>query len=200
MPFGLPNVSYIGFPAPSLVPAHAGLGFREARPADRPAIVDHFARLPADCRRRRFSATLSPEALENHADGLWNRAELVIAAFDGPLWSGIFHKAGPIRALAEIAIGGRDAEIGLSVDDSLRRRGIGTYLTQTAALLLAPRGVTRLFAYTTPDNVGMMRLALRSGGSIERSNADVEIAFDVAALRCAYLRRRVADQVFARVG
>lgn len=200
MPFGLPNVSYIGFPTPTLVPAHSGLGFREAKPADLPAVVDHFARLSPECRRRRFCATLSVEALDQHAQALWDRSALTIAAFDGPLWGGLFHRAGPIRAMAELAVGGAEAEIGLSVDDSLRRRGVGTYLVQTAAWLLAPRGVSRVVAYTTPDNVAMVRLAMRLGGRIDRSSSDVEISFDVAALRRDYLRRRVADQVFRRVG
>lgn len=199
MPFGLPNVSYIGFPTPTLVPAHAGLGLREARPADTPAMVDHFVRLSPECRRRRFCATLSRDALEAHARETWTRSAVTIAALDGPLWGGPFHKAGPIRALAELSVGGRDAEIGLSVDDGMRRCGLGTYLTQTAAWLLAPRGVNRIFAYTTPDNVAMMRLAIRSGGRIDRSSSDVEIVFDVAELRRAYLRRRVVDQVFRRV-
>lgn len=200
MPFGLPNISYIGFPTPRPGPAHAGLGFRETTPRDLPAVLDHFARLSPDCRRRRFSATLGPEAVGAHARAIWDRSAVVLAAFDGPLWDGLFHKAGPIRAMAELAVDGRDAEIGLSVDDGLRRRGVGTWLVQTAARVLAPRGVTRIFAYTTPDNVAMIRLALRSGALVERSSSDVEIAFDVARLHRDYLRHRLSDQVFRRAG
>lgn len=200
MPFGLPNVSYIGFPTPALAAAHAGLGFREAKRTDLPTVIAHFSRLTPECRRRRFCATLSPEALENHAAGLWDRSELAIAAIDGPLWGGLFHKIGEIRAIAELSLSGKDAEIGLSVDDSLRRRGIGTYLVQTAAWLLAPRGVERITAYTTPDNIGMIRLGIRLGGTVDRSSSDVEVVFDIARLRRDYLRRRVVDQVFARVG
>lgn len=200
MAFGLPNVSYIGFPAPALVAAHAGLGFREARPGDVPAILDHFARMSPECRRRRFCAAISEEALARHVSGAWDRSAMTLVALDGPLWDGLFHKAGPIRAIAELAVDGREAEIGLSVDDDLRRRGVGAYLIQTAAWLLAPRGVARICAYTTADNFPMVRLGMRLGGRIERSSQDVEITFDVAPLRDAYLRRRVVDRVLRRVG
>lgn len=200
MTFGFPNISFIGYPAPAPGPAHAGLGFRETTPRDLPAVRDHFAQLSPDCRRRRFCATLAPAAVEAHAHAVWDRSDVVLAAFDGPLWDGLLHRAGPIRALAELAVVGRDAEIGLSVDDGLRRRGVGTWLVQTAARVLAPRGVARIFAYATPDNVAMIRLALRSGARIERSSSEVEIAFDAPSLHRAYLRRRLSDQVFRRAG
>jgi GNAT superfamily N-acetyltransferase len=88
---------------------------------------------------------------------------VVLAAFDGPLWEGPFHAAGPVRAVAELAVAGRDAEIGLSVDAGLRRRGLGVHLVQTAARVLAPRGVERLLAYTLPRNRAMLSLAQSSG-------------------------------------
>lgn len=200
MTFGFPNISFIGYPAPAPGPAHAGLGFRETTPRDLPAVRDHFARLSPDCRRRRFCATLAPAAVEAHARAVWDRSDVVLAAFDGPLWDGLLHKAGPIRALAELAVVGRDAEIGLSVDDGLRRRGVGTWLVQTAARVLAPRGVARIRAHATPDNVAMIRLALRSGARIERSSSEVEIVFDAPSLHRAYLRRRLSEQVFRRAG
>ena len=196
MAFGLPNVSYIGYPAPMLCAGHAGLGFRQATPRDLPAIRAHLKRLSPEDRRARFCASLSEAALDAHAAALWRRADLVIAAHDGPLWPGPFHTAGEVRALAEVAIDGREAEIGLSVDGGLRRRGVGTYLVQTAARLLAPRGVERLLACTLPNNAAMLRLARSSGAEIDSGDSEVEIVFDVEALRQAYLRRRIADHPF----
>ena len=66
-----------------------------------------------------------------------------------------------MRAVAEFAIAGGEADIGLSVDAGLPRRGVGTYLAQTVARLLALRGVTRMYAYTRPDNAGFLALARR---------------------------------------
>ena len=132
MAFGLPNVSFIGYPVAVPCAGHAGLGLRQATRADSAALVEHFQALTPDDRRMRFCATLNDEALRQHVDGLWERDALVLAAHDGPLWSGPLHRAGPVRALAEFVVTGEEAELGISVDATMRRRGIGTYLVQTA--------------------------------------------------------------------
>ncbi len=195
MAFGLPHISFIGYPAPIPCAGHAGLGFREAHSADAPAILDHLRRLGPEDRRMRYCATISDEALAHEAARIFERADFALCAFDGPLWNGPFHRAGPIRAVAEFVISGRQAELGLSVDVDLRRRGVGAYLVQTASRLLAPRGVRTVTAYTLPQNRAMIALGLASGARIERGPEEVEIDFDVAALEAAYLRRRAA-QVF----
>lgn len=196
MAFGLPNVSYLGYPAPMLCAGHVGLGFRQATPRDMPAIRAHLGRLSLEDRRARFCAGLSDAALDAHVAALWRRSGLVITALDGPLWPGPFHAAGAVRALAEVAIDGREAEIGLSVDGGQRRRGVGTYLVQTAARLLAPRGVERLLACTVPGNAAMLRLARSCAAEIDIAGSEVEIVFRVDALRQAYLRRRIAEHPF----
>src|SRR5918996_2151374 len=106
MAFGFPNLSFIGYPVSIPCAGHAGLGFREATRADQPAILAHLRGLAPEDRRMRFCATLDSSALERHVAGLWRRNAFVLAAHDGPLWSGPFHRAGPVRALAEVAVGG----------------------------------------------------------------------------------------------
>jgi GNAT superfamily N-acetyltransferase len=192
MAFGLPNMSYIGHPVALPCAGHAGLGLRQARPPDAPAIRAHLLGLAAEDRRRRFFRTLSDAAVERHVAGLWTDERLVIAARDGPLWSGPFHAAGPVRALAEVALWDGGAELALTVDRGLRRRGVGTWLLQVAGHLLAPRGIPRLTALTLPDNAAFLALARRAGAAIERAPDHVEVTFDVAALRRAYLCRRAA--------
>ena len=195
MAFGFPQTSFIGYPLSVPCAGHAGLGFRRAGPADAPGILAHYRELaPAD-RRRRFCATLAHHAVGRHVEGLWRRDGLVLAAHDGPLWRGPFHGAGPVRAVAEVGVAGREAEIGISVGDGLRRRGVGTYLVQTVGMLLAPRGVTFLRACTLPDNASFLGLAATAGATVEAGRDEVEVCFDVAALRRAYLRRRAADAV-----
>lgn len=196
MAFGLPHISFIGYPAPIPCAGHAGLGFREAGSRDLEPVTAHYRRLTPEDRALRFCATLSDAALENHAARTFQRSDLVIAGHDGPIWRGPFHDVGPIRALAELSVAGRNAEIGLSVDGTLRRRGVGTYLVQTAARLLAPRGVTRIHAYTLARNLGMIRLGQVSGAAIDIAGADVEIVFAVDTLHRAYIRRRISAQVF----
>lgn len=173
MAFGLPHISFIGYPLSIPCAGHAGLGFREARRRDAPCIRGHYVGLdPAD-RRVRFCAALTDAAIARHVDGLWDRPGFVLAAHDGPLWSGPFHHAGRVRALAELAISGPDAELGISVDTTLRRRGIGTYMVQTAARLLIHRGVTRIVAFTLPSNASFLALAQRCDARIGRGGDDV---------------------------
>ena len=159
MAFGLPNLSFIGYPVAVPSAGHAGLGLRQATRADAAALVEHFQALTPDDRRMRFCATLNDAALRKHVDGLWSRDALILAAHDGPLWSGPLHRAGPVRALAELVVTGEEAELGISVEASMRRRGVGTYLIQTAAWLLAPRGVTVIRAVTSPDNAAFIAMA-----------------------------------------
>jgi GNAT superfamily N-acetyltransferase len=190
MPYGLPNVSFIGYPLPMPCAAHCGLGFRTGLPADAPLVLDHFLRLSPLDRRHRFCATLTEAALARHVAEMWERTSFVLLAQDGPLWSAPPFRAGPARALAEIAIDGAEAEIGVSVDEHCRGRGLGGWLTRTAAFLLAPRGVTRLRAWTMAGNTSMTALGRSNGARITTEEGETEIVFEVAALRRAYLRRR----------
>lgn len=195
MAYGFPNISFIGLPVPIPCAGHAGLGFREAGRRDSRDVVGHFLGLDPLDRRMRFCATLNDEAIERHVESIWSRGSLVLAAYDGPLWSGPLSPAGPVRALAELALEPGEAELGLSVDAGLRRRGVGTYLLQTAARLLKPRNVETIRAYTVPDNTSFQALARQAGGRIDVGSGEVEVTFDVADLERAYLRRR-AVQVF----
>jgi len=193
MSYGLPNISCLGYPLSLPCAGHAGIGLRAAHRDDGPALVKHLRELdPAD-RRMRFCATLGDDALERHVAGLWPRRALVLAGFDGPLRGGPLHRPGPLRAVAELSIAGDEAELGISVDAGLRRRGIGTYLVQTAGALLAPRGVRRVRAYTLVGNASFLKLAHALGGTVEAGPDGVEVLFDVAALRLGYLRRRAAE-------
>lgn len=200
MAFGLPHISFIGYPVAIPCAGHAGLGFRAAAPDDLPLIAAHYQRLAPEDRALRFCATLSDAALATHAGRTFARGDLVIAGHDGLLWRSALLERGPIRALAELSVDGATAEIGLSVDGTLRRRGLGTYLVQTAARLLAPRGVTRILAYTLARNRAMIGLGRASGAMVEIAGPDVEITFAVDALHRAYIRRRIAAQVFCPLG
>lgn len=199
MAYGYPNISFIGYPVAVPCAGHAGFGLRELCRLDSEAVFSHLRDLdPAD-RRMRFCASLNDAGLERHVAGIWQRRSVVIAAHDGPLWSGPLHRAGPIRGLVELAIDGREAELGISVCATLRQRGLGTYMVQAAAAVLLPRGVTSIRAYTLPGNASFLTLARRAGATIEAGLDEIETTFDVADLNRAYLRRRAAE-AFAKAG
>jgi RimJ/RimL family protein N-acetyltransferase len=199
MPFGLPNISYVGYPLPIPCAPHAGLGFREISRGDATGMLDHLRALPPEDRRMRFCASVNDDHLLRHVASAPARNTFALAAFDGPLWSGTFLRQGPIRALAEFAVSGDVAELGVSVERSIRRRGVATYLIQTSARLLAQRGVARVIAYTMAGNRSFLALARKAGARVEIDGSEVEVTFDVARLEHAYLRRRLADRVFGAV-
>lgn len=166
--YGLPNISFIGYPVSIPCAGHAGLGLREARRRDSSALVAHLRKLEAEDRRMRFCATLTDQALERHVEEMWSRDPIAIAALDGPLWLGPLNRAGEIRAFAEVFVADGAAELGLSVDPALRQRGVGTYLVQTAAHLLARRGARVIRASTLPDNRSFLTLARACGARIDQ--------------------------------
>jgi RimJ/RimL family protein N-acetyltransferase len=198
MAFGLPAISFIGYPIALPCAGHAGLGFREARAADGAAILRHLLELSADDRQLRFCGGVSDEALSRHVENLPEPPGFGLVALDGPLWDGPFHRAGPVRAFAELVVTGKVAELGISVDAARRRSGVGTYMVQTAARLLALRGIGTIVAVTLARNHPMIRLGLSCGAAIERDGPDVEIRFSVDELHRAYLRRRAAQAFSAR--
>jgi RimJ/RimL family protein N-acetyltransferase len=197
MAFGFPPISFIGYPLSVPCAGHANLGFREVRPGDGPALIAHLQALTPEDRHLRFCGSLSDEAIAAHVAGLPELPGFCLAAFDGPLWDGPFYSAGPVRALAELVVGGKVAELGISVDTQRRRNGVGTYMVQTAARLLALRGVEEIVAMTLPRNRAMIRLGQSADARIENDGSDVVITFSVARLHNAYLARR-ATQVFRR--
>ncbi len=197
MAFGFPPISFIGYPVSVPCAGHAGLGFREARPGDRPAILAHLLALSPEDRHLRFCGSLSDEAIRAHVESIPDLPGFTLTALDGPLWDGPFYRAGPVRAFAELIVSGKVAELGISVDLTRRRNGVGTYMVQTAARLLALRGVERIVALTLTRNRGMIRLGVSCGAEIETDGSEVVISFSVSRLHNAYLARR-ATQVFAR--
>lgn len=195
MPYGLPNVSYIGYPVAVPCRDHAGLGFRVGLRGDAGIVLDHLGRLSEMDRHRRFCGAVSDAGLRRHVQELWDKSSFVLLAQDGPLWSTPPLRAGRVKALGEIAVEGDDAEIGISVDADLRGRGLGGWLVRTAGFLLAPRGVARIHAFTLADNTAMIGIGRREGARITSEGGEVEIVFDVPTLRRGYLGRRMSPRL-----
>ncbi|MBB5223212.1 GNAT superfamily N-acetyltransferase [Amaricoccus macauensis] len=193
MAFGYPHMSFIGYPVPLPCAGHSGLGLRAAVDSDSPAVLDHLRRLSAEDRRMRFCATMGAAALERHVERIGSRGGVVLLAFDGPLFETPFFRTGPVRAVAELVGTGREMELGISVDSGLRRNGIATELVETAAHVLAPRGVRIIRAYTLPGNRSFLTMASRCGAAVEAGRDEVEVTFDVGTLRRSYLRRRAGN-------
>jgi GNAT superfamily N-acetyltransferase len=196
MTHALPQISFVGHPVLIPCAAHAGLGLRTAGPADSAHVLEHLQSLDAEDRRLRFGRDMSDAALASYVEELWQPTRIVLSAHEGPLWPGSRYDAGPIRGVAELSISGESAELRLSVDPGRRRQGVGTYLIQTAARLLAPCGVHQILVITLPRNRAMICLGQRCGARIEPQPEETVIVFSVELLHSAYAVRRLAGQVF----
>ena len=123
---------------------------------------------------------------------------LVLAAHDGPLWTGPLHAAGPVRAVAELASPEARPSSAISVEPALRRRGVGTYLVQTAARLLAPRGVSADPGLHPSGQPSFLAWPARAARRSSPGRDEVEVTS--TSRRCGEptCRRRAADVLLPR--
>ena len=75
----------------------------------------------------------------------------------------------------------------------MRRRGIGTYLVQTGAALLEPRGVKVIRATTLPDNDSFIGMARALGGEVVHRPDLVEVELRRRRARAGLPARRAAE-------
>jgi GNAT superfamily N-acetyltransferase len=118
---------------------------------------DHLCRLNADDRYLRFGCQQTDDAILNHVNTKDGIQRLVLAAFDE------YHN---VVAACEIAFLGdahsffaERAEIGLSVEEGHRGKGLGTELFERAMVVCRNRRVKILMSYCLTRNGFMMKIA-----------------------------------------
>src|SRR5688572_8683157 len=109
---------------------------RELTPAEQPALERHFLALAPEDRRLRFGAPLSDFAV---------RAYVARIDFESDAAFGVFDDALQLAAAAHLARGRGHAELGVSVLDGERGRGIGGALLARAHMHARNWGVSALF-------------------------------------------------------
>ena len=130
---------------------------RELTRAERPSLLAHFLALDASDRRLRFGAPQSERALRRYVERIDFDHDAVFAVADEEL---------KLLGVAHVARGGAHAELGISVLDGERGRGIGGALLARAHLRARNWGVRALFMHCLTENAAMMRLARRQGMEI----------------------------------
>jgi len=130
---------------------------RELTRAERPALLAHFVALDRDDRRLRFGAAPSDRALRQYVEGI---------DFDHDAVFGVGDEELKLLGVAHVARSGGHAELGISVLEGERGRGIGAALLARAHLRARNWGVRALFMHCLTENAAMMRLARRQGMEI----------------------------------
>lgn len=138
---------------------------RELWPSERPALYEHFLSLAREDRRLRFGAPLSDETVRGYVSRLDFGHDVLFGVLDEEL---------RLLGVAHVARSPAFAELGVSVIDGFRGRGIGSALLARAHLRARNWGVGALFMHCLIENAPMMRLARRQGMDIvtEAGEAD----------------------------
>jgi GNAT superfamily N-acetyltransferase len=158
---------------------------RLTRPSDAAPVRDFLERLSPETRHRRFLAPMPtiPEATIRHFTFYDPRERLVVAAVVAA------HGGEEIEGLADVALLSTGlAELGLVVEDSQQRRGIGRLLSHAIASLAIQRGATHVKAQMLEPGAAMLGLLRALGPTVEA----VEEGNLVAYTRLPAVRRRAA--------
>lgn len=130
---------------------------RELSRIERPALERHFFSLGAEDRRLRFGTPLNHFAVRAYVAGI---------DFERDALFGVSSDDLQLIGVAHLARGYRHAELGISVLEEERNRGIGGALLARAHLRARNWGVRALFMHCLTENSAMMRLARRQGMAI----------------------------------
>ena len=156
-------------------------------PWQRGEVQRHLLRLGDEDRRLRFGQPLPDAAIERYVDGLDFTRDRVF---------GIHLQEMELCAVAHLALDGvaGHAELGLSVDEGLRRRGYGEALLARGVLHAANRGFRALFMHCLSENAAMMRLAARAGLRIVVASGEADARLALQPVPGGALREAMEDQ------
>jgi GNAT superfamily N-acetyltransferase len=154
---------------------------RELTAGDRDRLLAHFLSLNADDRLLRFGQMVPDHVIENYVRTIDFVRDTIFGVFDEQLaLEGVGH-------LAYLPPEGdkRMAELGVSVLENARGKGIGSKLFERAAIRCRNTRVTTLYIYCLSRNTTMMHIAKKAGMRIENAHGSAD----------AYLTLPPADQV-----
>jgi len=138
---------------------------RELSQLERPALERHFLALGAQDRRLRFGASLNDFAL---------RAYVARIDFERDAVLGVFDDALDLVGAAHLARSDGHAELGISVLEGHRGRGVGGALLARAHLHARNWGVRRLLMHCLIENVAMMHLARKQGMAMVAASGEAD--------------------------
>ena len=137
---------------------------RHLNAGHRPALMTHFAALSRRDRYLRFGSYRSAEAIAEYVNGI---------DFAGSAVLGVYGDELELLGVAHLCPGGALIELGISVLESARRRGVGTLLMRRALAHARLAGARRLFMHCLAENGDLLRLA-------RAAHAEISISHDEA--------------------
>jgi GNAT superfamily N-acetyltransferase len=164
---------------------------------ERSAITEHLLGLGDDDRCDRFMAAANDAAMADYVQGIGFARDILIGA----------RGAGPggtrLLGLAHASIGLEHGEVvgevGISVDRSERRQGLGRELFMAVMAAARRCGVTRVEVIFRSANAGMAGLTRALGGVVVRDGAESRAAFAIHPPRRLPLRSSRSALGFERI-
>jgi GNAT superfamily N-acetyltransferase len=149
------------------------LPIRELTRAERPGLREHFLSLAANDRRLRFGTPLGDFPVHEYVERIDFEHDAVFGVADDEL---------RLLGVAHVARSDGHAELGVSVLEGHRGRGIGGALLERAHTRARNWGVHALFMHCLTENGAMMRLARKQNMRIvaEAGEADAWLALPPA--------------------
>lgn len=130
-------------------------------------IYVHLIRLDEESNRLRFGVYMKEDAIKRYVDSIDFNKDRVYGAYDNESnLVGVIHIAWMKQEGC--------AEIGISVDKSVRKGGIGGKLFKKAVNYARMHGAKRLYSFCLSENTAMMHLARKENMKVERFANEAE--------------------------
>jgi GNAT superfamily N-acetyltransferase len=150
---------------------------RVLKASEMPLLRDHLLRLDAASRRDRFNGVVDDDFLIKYAGGCSDDGVIVIGYIED----------GEVHAAAELHEPKRSPdempEIAFSVEQHLRRRGVGSVLFKALLAEAKRHGYRELRVTTGAQNDAMRALARKFGTKLKFSHGELSGNLDLAAAR-----------------
>ena len=155
---------------------------RPIQPADAPLLVEGFARLSPESRRRRF--LIGKHALSS----IELRYLTEIDHHDHEAVGALDHADGRGVGIARYVRDAEDpelAEVAITVIDEWQRRGVGTELVAALSERARAAGIRRFGALVSADNLAVIGLLRRMSADVELVGTDGDVLQYEVVLRAA---------------
>jgi GNAT superfamily N-acetyltransferase len=161
---------------------------KKLSPASREAMRRHFHALEANDRRLRFGSMISDAGIDNYLAQIDFERDAVFGVFDDEL---------NLAGVAHVAVSGGVAELGVSVAQGHRGRGVGSALFDRAGMFARNHLVRILFMHCLTENQAMMHLAKKSKMRIVAASGEADAHLELPPSDAASITREMMQEQIA---
>lgn len=140
----------------------------------------HLCRLAPSDRYLRFGYQITDEQIHRYVASQFRTRSIVLAHFDSSL--NVVAAMEVVFSSSKYHVTNEMAEIGLSVEEGYRGKGLGSTLFRRSLVLARNRGVKTMVSHCLAENRFMMRIAKTQGMTVVCEGSDATGTMDVGSL------------------